>query len=255
MIAHMEEKNTQLEHSFAHNKKEIKISTPIAIIIGSLLIGIFILTGFFLAGKNKTTETSFVDPDSIFSGREFKKDEVLVGDLKSKVVIVEYSDLECPFCKQLHLQTMLKIEDKYKNDVAFVYRHFPLSFHPLAVKEAEGALCVREQNQSNYKKFIDKIFEVTPANNKLDPNELTKAAAELGTDMTKWNNCMESSTYANYVQEDIEDGLAAGVNATPNLFVLIEQEDGYYKILTKIEGARDEKYISRVLDQAIRIAK
>lgn len=231
-----------------------KLTTGVAIIIGSLIVGLFALTGLFLTKNEKTTE-AFVDPDSIFSGREFKLDELVAGNPNSKVVFAEYSDLECPFCKELQTKTIKNIQTKYSDTVAFNYRHFPLAFHTLAPKEAEASLCVREQKQENYKKFLDRIYEITRGNNTLNPEDLGVTAKFLGTDMTKWNACMKNSTYAEYVQKDIQDGLEAGVDATPNVFVLIRQSDGSYKIVTKIAGARDEKYISKVLDQAIKMAK
>lgn len=231
-----------------------KLTTSVAILIGSTIIGLFVLTGLFLTKGEKVSE-GFVDPDSIFNGREFKSEELVAGNKDSKVVFVEYSDLECPYCKELQIKTMKNIQTKYSDTVAFNYRHFPLAFHTLAPKESEGSLCVREQNQENYKKFLDRIYEITRGNNTLNPEDLGVTAKLLGTDMTKWNACMKNSTYANYVQKDIQDGLDAGVDSTPNMFVLIRQSDGTYKIVTKIAGARDEKYISKVIDQAIKIAK
>ena len=237
-------------------EKNIKneLTTGVSIIIGSLIIGLFVLTGLFLTNKdNKNAE--FVDPDSIFSGREFIADELVAGNPKAKVVFVEYSDLECPYCKELQTKTIKNIHLKYADAVAFNYRHFPLPFHTLAPKESEGALCVREQNQSNYKLFMDKIYEITLGNDSLNPEQLKLIATSLGTDMAKWTTCMNNSVYAEYVKNDVKDGLTAGADATPNMFVLIRQDDGSYKIVTKIAGARDETYISKVLDQAIKMAK
>jgi protein-disulfide isomerase len=231
-----------------------KLTTGVAIIIGSMIIGAFILTGLFLTNKKSSAE-SFIDPDSIFAGREFKAEELVAGNPNAKIVFVEYSDLECPYCKELQTKTIKNIQTKYADTVAFNYRHFPLAFHTLAPKESEGSLCAREQNQTYYKKFLDRIYEITRGNNTLSQEELTFTAKAIGADMTKWTACMQNSVYAAYVQSDIQDGLDAGVDATPNMFVLIRQDDGSYKIITKIAGARDEKYISKVLDQAIKMVK
>ena len=65
----------------------------------------------------------------MFSGRELKQEELVVGNLKSKVIVLEYSDLECPFCKKFHTDTMNDIYKKYDGKVGFAFRHFPLTFH------------------------------------------------------------------------------------------------------------------------------
>jgi predicted DsbA family dithiol-disulfide isomerase len=100
---------------------------------------------------------------------------------------------------------------------------------------------------------ISKIFTETQGNDSLDPASLTKFANELNLDINKWSACMASSTYATQVQLDTNDGLEVGVQGTPNAYVLIK-EDNEYRILTVINGARDEKYVSRVIDQALKIA-
>ena len=86
-------------------------------------------------------------------------------------------------------------------------------------------------------------------------NLLPKFAEELGLNVNTWNNCMASSTYAAQVQLDLNDGLEVGVQGTPNAYVLIRDKSGEYRILTVINGARDIKYVSRVIDQAIKLAK
>jgi protein-disulfide isomerase len=91
------------------------------------------------------------------------------GDISAPVKIVEYSDLECPFCKRFHA-TMQEVVKSYDGKVAWVFRQFPLAqLHPKAVKEAEAAECVASLGgNAAFWKFIDKVEEVTPGNNKLD---------------------------------------------------------------------------------------
>jgi protein-disulfide isomerase len=91
------------------------------------------------------------------------------GDINAPVKIVEYSDLECPFCKRFH-STLQEVVDSYDGQVAWVFRQFPLAqLHPKAVREAEAAECVASLGGNTaFWKFIDKINEVTPGNNKLD---------------------------------------------------------------------------------------
>lgn len=246
-----EEINNNLEnhHKPYHSKAK---NNNVAIIISGLLIaGSILFTNFDMNGGD-----SFVDPDSLFAGRELKSEELYSGSTNSEIVLLEYSDLECPYCKKFHNETMVKVREEYKNKVAIAYRHFPLEIHKKAPKEAEAALCVRDQASNvGYFKFMSKIFEITPANDGLDLALMPGIAKEAGVkDMIEWQKCLDSGTYTEYVQNDLEDGAAAGVQGTPNTFVLAKTADGY-KIVTVINGARDFRYVSNVLDQAIKMYK
>jgi protein-disulfide isomerase len=243
--------HTTHEHT-THTKSKSNIFIIISILIGSIIIAAAII----FSGNARNNNDSFIDPDTIFSGRELKQEEFLSGDLKNKVIILEYSDLECPFCKKFHLDTMNSVYEKYEGKVGFVFRHFPLSFHKLAPKEAEATLCARALGgQKIYKEYITKIFTETNGNDSLDPASLLKFTKELNLDTEKWTKCMDDLNYTKQVEADTEDGLSVGVQGTPNAYVLIKQPNNEYKILTVINGARDEKYVSRVIDQALKLSK
>ena len=108
------------------------------------------------------------------------RDDHILGDINAPVKIIEFSDPECPYCKRFHT-TMEQIIAEYGKggQVAWVYRHFPLdSIHPKSRKEAEAIECAGEQGK--FWEYTSKIYEVTPSNNKLDPNQLYKIAIDLG---------------------------------------------------------------------------
>jgi protein-disulfide isomerase len=170
------------------------------------------------------------------------------GDLtKAKVVLIEYSDLECPYCKQFHpaLQQMVK---EYGDKVAWVYRHFPLTqIHPKAVKEAEASECANELGGSNkFWEFIDKVYEITPGNNQLDPAQLPIIATQIGLDKTKFETCLNSNKYSAKIQADIAAAAAAGAQGTPYSILLA----GNQKI--PLEGAVPFEQIKSALDQLIK---
>lgn len=100
------------------------------------------------------------------------------GDPNAPVKIIEYSDLQCPFCQRFH-PTMQQIVTEYKGQVAWVYRHFPLEqIHPHARKEAEAAECAAELGGNNaFWVFVDALFKGTPTS---DPAELAKIATQIG---------------------------------------------------------------------------
>lgn len=92
--------------------------------------------------------------------------EPVRGNANAKITIAEYSDLECPFCKQFH-QTMQQVMQANANDVKWVYRHMPLdSLHSKARIEANAAECASEQGK--FWEFTDSVFKVTPSNNGMD---------------------------------------------------------------------------------------
>jgi len=105
------------------------------------------------------------------------------GNPDAKVVMVEYSDTECPFCKVFHA-TMQQVMNDYGKDgrVAWVYRHFPIdSLHSKARKEAEAMECAYDQGgDEKFWSFTDRLYEVTTSNNGLDPNELYNIAKYVG---------------------------------------------------------------------------
>lgn len=136
------------------------------------------------------------------------------GDLKSaKVVLVEYSDFECPFCSRHH-PVMQQIMDTYGDDVAWVYRHFPLSFHPEAAPAAIASECAAQQG-----KFWEYADALIAGQDKLGTAFYTELATQLGLNMNKFNSCLTNPATQALVDEDVQSGSTAGVSGTPATFV------------------------------------
>ena len=114
------------------------------------------------------------------AGRPISAADHILGNLGSKVIVLEYSDLECPFCKIFHA-TMHRVLDSNK-EVAWVYRHYPIpQLHSKAVREAEASECAWEQGGNEaFWKYVDRIFQITPSNDRLDSLELFKIAEQIG---------------------------------------------------------------------------
>ena len=144
------------------------------------------------------------------------------GDLnKATVAVVEYSDMECPFCKRVH-PTYQQIMTTYGDKVVWVYRHFPLSFHANAQKEAEASDCVADLGGNDaFWKFTDYIFDKTTSNGTgFALDQLPVAAKAAGVDETKFKSCLDSGKFAKHVQDEETAGQTAGVNGTPGNFVV-----------------------------------
>lgn len=209
-------------------KIKLFISTPVAILIGSLIISIVILiNGGIIKFKGKTTQAVAIPnqapPTEPVAGpvEPLSVKDHVRGSRDAGILLFEYSDLECPFCKRFH-PTAKQIVDEYKGQVAWVYRHFPLDqIHSKADKEAEAVECANELGgQDAFWKLTDKIFEVTPANNGLNLDDLPKLAAEVGLNQNTFKTCLDSGKYATHVEEDYQGGIKAGITGTPGNILL-----------------------------------
>ncbi len=143
------------------------------------------------------------------------------GSSKVQVVLVEYGDFECPFCKRFQ-PTMQQVSKEYGDKVAWVYRHFPLPFHQNAQKEAEASECAAELGGNDkFWEFADKIYERTTSNGTGFPLEnLTPLASELGLDGSTFQKCLDSGKYTNLVKNEESGGAKAGVNGTPGTIIV-----------------------------------
>lgn len=143
------------------------------------------------------------------------------GNRNAQVLMIEYSDLECPFCKSFHPTAQRAVEE-FNGRVAWVYRHFPLDqIHSKADKEAEAVECANElAGNDGYWKLTDKIFSVTPSNNGLNLDDLPKLAGEVGLNQNQFKTCLDSGKYAAHVEEDYQSGIKAGITGTPGTVLL-----------------------------------
>ncbi len=146
------------------------------------------------------------------------------GSRDAKISIIEFSDLECPFCKQFH-PALEKLVAEYPNDVKWAYRHFDTGLHSKLLKEAEAAECAGELGGNDkFWEYIARIFEISPTNNGLDPAELPTIAQTVGLNQAKFNECLDSGKYASKVQKDTQAAQAAGAQGTPYSVILSGDE-------------------------------
>lgn len=171
------------------------------------------------------------------------------GNPEASVKIVEYSDLECPFCKRFH-PTMQQVMEEYgKNGkVAWVYRHFPLdALHSKARKEAEATECANELGGSTaFWKYVDRLFEVTPSNNGLEGSQLPAIAEYIGLNRGAFVACLDSGKFADYVARDLKDAQAAGGSGTPYSIAIAANGEKF-----PINGAQPYEEVKRIIDSAL----
>jgi len=152
------------------------------------------------------------------------------GAQNARFVMIEYSDLECPYCKQGH-DTYQRILDENEGEVAWIYRHFPLSFHPKAQKSGEAIECAAELGGPDaFWSMTDAIFDKMPT---IEVADLSQVAGELGIDPTAMQTCLDSNKYEQVVKDGQAEGAQAGVRATPTV-VIFDTETGDTRT---VEGA------------------
>lgn len=163
------------------------------------------------------------------------KNAYIKGNTSADILWIEYSDLECPFCKRLHDSWAIQnMEKKYGSKLALMFKHYPLPFHPTALPAAESAECVGEAGGgTKYFAFIEGIFSKgTPSQDIID-----SVVKEIGLDATKIKTCADSKKFAAKITADQTEGSSKfGVNGTPGN-VIINTKTGKY---TVVSGAQPE---------------
>lgn len=236
------------------NKEKYLI--PLSIVIAGVLVALaVILSPVIWKDKNQIKENSQTQTESQKQWEELVKNfrlpdktDWIRGDLnQAQVIFVEYSDLECPFCKRFH-QTMKKAIEKYGPKIAWVYRHFPIeTLHSKAMSESIAAECVGllGGNQAFWQ-YIDKIFEITPSNDGLDLNLLPQLAKEIGIDLNKFNDCYTKKQTQEKIKTQIKEAVEIGVRGTP--FTLILFGDQKIPLPGHVEfEILDNNFLSKVI--------
>jgi protein-disulfide isomerase len=136
------------------------------------------------------------------------------GPEKAALTVVEFSDLQCPYCSQF-APTLDSLARAYPNDVRVVFKHFPLSFHPQARPAAAAAIAAGRQG-----KFFEFRYKVAPHFRDLKDSLYLAVAKDLGLDMERFKKDMAlTPDVAKILDEDTELGRRVGVEGTPTIFV------------------------------------
>jgi protein-disulfide isomerase len=142
------------------------------------------------------------------------------GPAGAKVVIVEYSDFQCPFCSKGYSTIEKQVLTNYGDKVKFYYKSYPLPFHPWARPAAIAAECAKEQKPEAFWKLYSSFFEnqaqITPDNLK---EKATGYLQGTGIDMAKWNDCFDNKKSEPQVNAQMAEGTSVGVRGTPGFII------------------------------------
>lgn len=135
------------------------------------------------------------------------------GNAKAPVMIIEFSDYQCPYCHQVE-PTIKAVLAKYGDQVSFAYRDFPLSnIHQHAEMAAEASRCALEQGK--FWEYHDQLFKAA----NLDKDSLMSYAREARLDEKQFESCVTTEKYKADIDEDLQEGRKAGVTGTPAFFI------------------------------------
>jgi protein-disulfide isomerase len=135
------------------------------------------------------------------------------GFPEAPVVIIEFADFQCPFCRKA-LSALEKVRAAYPKQVRLVYRHFPIDvLHPQARLAAQAAECAGAQGR--FWEYHDRLF----TNVDLFPAQLRELAKGLNLDVAAFEECLNGEWARGKVAQDVEAGNRAGVSGTPTFFI------------------------------------
>lgn len=154
------------------------------------------------------------------------------GDRNARIALIEYSDLECTYCKSFY-PTVKQVLDAYKSQVVWVYRHYPLPFHTNAQKESEASECANELGGNDaFWKYVDVIYERTTSNGTgFALEKLVPLAKELGLNESAFKSCLDSGKYEKFVSDQQNGGSLAGVTGTPGT-ILLDTKTGKTRLIS-----------------------
>lgn len=199
----------------------MELSPSVAIIIAGIIIAAAVVftnqpkAGANAIGGNPTPSGPAVSASSV---RKPTANEHIIGSPSAPIVLIEYSDFQCPFCQVIY-PTLKRIVSESNGKVAWVYRQFPLTtIHPQAAPAANASECIAAQlGNDGFWKYVDAVF----ANqSKLSSEYSETLAQQFGANMAQYKQCVANSTYQNVIDADTQEIQSIGGSGTPYVVVL-----------------------------------
>jgi protein-disulfide isomerase len=146
------------------------------------------------------------------------------GPDSARVVLVEFSDFQCPFCQKA-VKEAYKVLAAFPKDVKLVFKQFPLDSHADAEFGAEAALAA--QAQGKFWEMHDRLYGGFPD---LSRNTVMRYAKQIGLDINRFTKELDSHKYQARVHAEEQEGEAAGVGGTPTFFVNGRKYNGAFDL-------------------------
>lgn len=227
--------------------KRDSIAIPAAIVIAAALIaGAIYFNGSRPAQNDSANPTAA--PANLTALRHADATDHVRGNPNAPIMLIEYSDFECPYCKLFH-ETLQKVMAEYgpSGKIAWTYRHLPIKqLHPNAAKIAEASECVA-QNGGDFWKFADSVFGNREIKESTNMSRLSEYAVAAGANKAQFDSCLANGTYAEKITESIDEfiGVSGGKIGTPHTFVVVGDQS------YPIEGAQPYDVVKKMVDNLI----
>ncbi len=224
----------------------MKLSLPLAIMLGGVIVASAVY--FSIEAKKPETNIPHGNPALV---RPVGASDHILGNPNASVMIVEYSDFDCAFCKTFN-ETLHEIvaNEGATGKVAWVYREFPLiEIHPTAMADARAAECVAETAGNDaFWKFADLLFANQPA----DPARYGEFAQAAGVSGTAFASCYAnaSTTVDARILADRKNALDMGARGTPYSLILVPDATPVV-----MDGAYPYDIVKQLVDRALQNAK
>ena len=218
-------------------------------VLGVLLGAVVLVMVLFVVQLNRYFDKNSARVRQLGDSRtsveiDVSKDPVL-GPAQAPVTIIEFSDFQCPFCREMHF-VLKRMRDKFGPRVRVIYKNFPLdsdcnsavksSLHPNSCNLAYAAECAYQDGC--FESFYDKLIQ----SGVFSPSALLDLAIDCGMDPNKFQACMASDSPKKAVARDIDDAVKIGIKGTPMLVV-----NGHV-----IQGSRTDKEMERIIQAALK---
>ncbi len=162
-----------------------------------------------------------IDPFAAVMKKIDLKRKPAKGPENAKVVIVEWSDFQCPFCSRGYTTLETQVLKEYGDKVRFIFKNFPLPFHPWAEPAAIATECLVEQKQADaywkiYAYYFDNQKDLNPQNLKEKTLEVLKGTK---ADIAKFTECFDGQKTKDIVKAETAEGQSVGVTGTPGFII------------------------------------
>lgn len=170
-------------------------------------------------------------------------DEVFSGDANSKLVMITFTDFQCPYCARFN-PGLVAVQKA--NNAKLVFKHFPLSFHQYAKDLANMFECVAKNSSfNNASNFADELFaENLKSQGQITVDSAKKLANKYINDQAI-DSCSKDSSIAAKIDRDYKEGLGLGIQGTPALYIVNTQSNK----AIRINGALDQASIQAEFDK------
>ena len=160
--------------------------------------------------KNANIELRLDEPRLPFIGDVLGSPSI--GPKNAPVTIIEFSDFQCPFCRE-SVSVIKEVLETYKQDVRLIFKHLPLDIHERAFDSAQAAFCAGEQGL--FWPYHDFLF----SSKELSPEALDRIASNVGLSMPKFKACLSSNVSREAVLREVQEAKRLGINSTPSFII------------------------------------